>query len=890
MILHFRHRLGSIGGSLRCILALSVVLSLLYSSLVSFPGSISSPIFVNALAQPADGDKPPLQSTIDDRAAQSLENAKKLRQVAGERIPNHYIVVLKDKTAPAAEVQSAAEEARSQGAVLRHLYEHAIRGYAIRIPNDKVLDSILKNPEVDYVQPDVKVKAFSQTLPTGIDRVDGDLSATKSGDGTGTVDVDIAILDTGIDLSNPDLNVYRQTTFVSGTSSGADDDGHGTMVAGVAAAKDDSQGVVGMAPGARLWAIKVLDSNGDGFDSDIIEGIDYITQHANEIDVVNMSFGGDGPDIALHTAIINSVNAGVTYTAAAGNEAVDAGSVVPASFLEVIAVSAIVDTDGKCGGLSSTSTTAGNDDTFASFSNYGSVVDIAAPGVLVKTTARGGSTASFSGTSAATPHVTGAAALYKVGHPGAKPSDILNGLRNAGSTSATSCDGKGHGYFIGDRDSTHEPLLYMASSTSSSDTTPPTVVSTNPSSGATGIAATSSIIATFSEAVQGTTVSTSTFTLKNSAGTSISGSVSLGTDTKTATFKPTSSLAASTSYTATVTTGVKDLAGNTMTTAKSWSFTTAPPPPPSSSCDNNLPVSSATSSGSQSTFPPTNAIDNNLNTKWYSTFIVNPWIRLDLGAQKSICSVAIAWSDGASRQYSFFISGSSDGTSFNTLFTGKSSGTSSSPQKYSFAESSVRYVKITVTTSHVGSTTSITQISEVDVFGKTSTSAVSASSESHSNSKHTKSSSTQNGAITSNTINHRPIAKDDTIKTTVNTQVVASILDNDVDQDGDKLNVISVSHHTKNGGTVTLSNNGSVTLLPAPNFVGLDTFSYTISDGKGKTDKAKVSIFVTGLAKSDKLDVTSQQEEAAKQQQENNVQLKNKADNNIILEDNLTTH
>src|SRR5437867_10215946 len=116
MRLYFRHWLGSIGRSLRSILALSVVLLLLYSSLVSFTGSFSSPIFVNALAQSADGGGASLQSAIDDRAAQSLENAKKLRQVAGERIPNHYIVVLKDRTAPAAEVQSAAEEARSQGA------------------------------------------------------------------------------------------------------------------------------------------------------------------------------------------------------------------------------------------------------------------------------------------------------------------------------------------------------------------------------------------------------------------------------------------------------------------------------------------------------------------------------------------------------------------------------------------------------------------------------------------------------------------------------------------------------------------------------------------------------------------------------------------------------
>ena len=99
-----------------------------------------------------------------------------------------------------------------------------------------------------------------------------------------------------------------------------------------------------------------------------------------------MSFGGEGSNLALRTAIINSVAAGVTYAAAEGNDAKDASSVIPASYPEVMAVSAIVDTDGKCGGISS-ATTAGNDDTLADFSNFGSVVDIAAPGVLIKSTA-----------------------------------------------------------------------------------------------------------------------------------------------------------------------------------------------------------------------------------------------------------------------------------------------------------------------------------------------------------------------------------------------------------------------------------------------------------------------------------------------------------------------
>ncbi len=421
-------------------------------------GPISQTSLFKVEAQPFD------RSTLQDKIDQIRNNAqnivKKLRDVPGEKIRNDYIVVLKDNNFLSS-VSSLAGKARSDGATIGHIYDDALHGFSMKVPNEDVLEKILANPGVDYVQPDVKVKAFAQSLPTGVNRVDGDLSSTKSGNGKGSVNVDIGIMDTGIDLNHPDLNIYRQVTFVSSTANGNDDNGHGTAVAGIAAAKDNSRGVVGLAPGARLWAIKVLDSNGIGSTSNILKGIDYVTQHANEIDVVNLSFGAIGQNTALHSAIIKSVAAGVTYTAAAGNEGVDASSVFPASFPEVITVSAIVDTDGRCGAISSKVTPAGKDDTFATFSNYGSVVDVAAPGVFIKTTTRGGSYTSFSGTSASTAHVTGAAALYESEHPSATPSEIRNAIRVFGSTSSTKCDGNGHGYFTGDRDNFAEPLLYM---------------------------------------------------------------------------------------------------------------------------------------------------------------------------------------------------------------------------------------------------------------------------------------------------------------------------------------------------------------------------------------------------------------------------------------------
>ncbi|MGV8106330.1 MAG: discoidin domain-containing protein [Nitrososphaerota archaeon] len=135
-----------------------------------------------------------------------------------------------------------------------------------------------------------------------------------------------------------------------------------------------------------------------------------------------------------------------------------------------------------------------------------------------------------------------------------------------------------------------------------------------------------------------------------------------------------------------------------------------------STCNNNLPVSSATSSG-ESTLAPANAIDNNPNTKWWSAITINPFITLDLGASKSVCGVDIAWADGNLHPYRFDVSVSTDGTTFTNVFSGTSTGTTTSPEKYNFQPAQARYVKITITESTAGSLRSIAQISEIDVFG-----------------------------------------------------------------------------------------------------------------------------------------------------------------------------
>jgi subtilisin len=249
---------------------------------------------------------------------------------------------------------------------------------------------------------------------------------------------------------------------VKGTKTGNDDNGHGTHVAGTAAALDNKIGVVGVAPGARLWAVKVLNRNGSGTMSDVIKGVDYVTANASFIEVANMSLGG-GNSAALNAAIAKSAAKGVVYAVAAGNSNADAANTSPANSDHVLCVSAIVDTDGKCGGAG-LGTGYGADDTRASFSNFGSVVDIAAPGVNILSTYIGSTYVDgWSGTSMASPHVAGAAALYMATHE--KPADPTTwaaSVRSAIITAAVPQNapcGDRIGGFTGDAELYAEPLL-----------------------------------------------------------------------------------------------------------------------------------------------------------------------------------------------------------------------------------------------------------------------------------------------------------------------------------------------------------------------------------------------------------------------------------------------
>ena len=286
--------------------------------------------------------------------------------------------------------------------------------------------------------------------------------------------VDIAILDTGVSLTHPDLNVYRDVTFINGTTTGNDDNGHGSHVAGIAAAKDNDIGIVGIAPGARIWAIKVCDSLGECKITNQIKGLEYAIQHADEIDVLNISVENPNSP-ALNNIIDAAVKAGITVVVSAGNHGKDASATTPANNPNVMTVSAIGDSDGVCGAAGPDLTLLGDnstvpDDTFAFFSNFGPAVKIAAPGVNILSTYNGTGYAVDSGTSMAAPYVSGAAALYKAQHPFAMPSEVNAGILGAGSNPTTTCDDGAHGYFTGDVDALPEPLLYRQPSTSSAIT------------------------------------------------------------------------------------------------------------------------------------------------------------------------------------------------------------------------------------------------------------------------------------------------------------------------------------------------------------------------------------------------------------------------------------
>jgi len=372
------------------------------------------------------------------------------------RIPDKYIVVLKSGA-------QASVVASRHGVVAENTYDSAVQGFSGRLTLRQLL-ALALDRQIAYIEEDQLVRINAQTVPVGINRVGAALNLKAGINGIDEagrrVNADIAIIDTGIQLNHPDLNVFRNVSYVAGVRTGADDNGHGTHCAGIAAAIDNSIGVVGVAPGARLWAVKVLGRDGSGSISNVIKGVDYVTRNAAAIEVANMSLGG-GNSATLNNAIANSVARGVIYVVAAGNEMKDAVNSSPANSPNVICVSAIVDADGLPEGKFFLDPLAlyyyGPDDSLASFSNYGAVVDLAAPGVNILSTLPGSAYGRLSGTSMAAPHVAGAAALYLAGR--AKPTTAATAEQARQAIIAAGYAQNGTNGFTGDKDASPEPLL-----------------------------------------------------------------------------------------------------------------------------------------------------------------------------------------------------------------------------------------------------------------------------------------------------------------------------------------------------------------------------------------------------------------------------------------------
>lgn len=326
-----------------------------------------------------------------------------------------YIVVLKEEAADVGDV--ADELTREHGGDVDRVFRHALRGFSATLSRAGA-EALARNPRVAYVEEDLIRSINAQTTPTGVERIFAAGNSAIGIDGTDDfrVDVDIAIIDTGIDFEHPDLNVLGGVNCArnGGCVDGGDDDHyHGTHVAGTAAALDNGDGVVGVAPGARLWSVKVLNRRGFGTTSWIIAGIDWVAANAGTIEVANMSLGGPGFTQSEYDAVQGAVNAGVAFAVAAGNDSADANGYSPASFDNALTVSAIADFDGAPGALGGPFCDSDQDDTLAWYSNYGSAVGIAAPGSCIYSTfpIESGSYGTISGTSMASPHVAGALAL-----------------------------------------------------------------------------------------------------------------------------------------------------------------------------------------------------------------------------------------------------------------------------------------------------------------------------------------------------------------------------------------------------------------------------------------------------------------------------------------------
>ncbi|MDQ0713499.1 subtilisin family serine protease [Streptomyces luteogriseus] len=351
-----------------------------------------------------------------------------LQENSANAVENSYIVVLKESAGFRANSTKGEDLVAKYGATVDWSYDAVLNGYAISISASGAR-SLAEDPAVEYVEQDQRVHldATQFNPPWGLDRIDQPRlprDLTYSYPDTAGKSATVYVIDTGVRITHTEFagRARHGYDFVDRDTNASDGNGHGTHVATTVAGK-----TYGVAKQSKIVSVRVLNNSGAGTLSGVIAGVDWVTVRRVRPAVANMSLGAS-VSTSLDTAVRNSIASGVTYAVAAGNSNANAASFSPARVGSALTVGASTMTDSR-----------------ASFSNYGSLLDMFAPGSLVTAGwhTSDTATATLSGTSMATPHVAGAAAIYLTSHPSAGPATVNSALVNGATPGVLNNIGSG---------------------------------------------------------------------------------------------------------------------------------------------------------------------------------------------------------------------------------------------------------------------------------------------------------------------------------------------------------------------------------------------------------------------------------------------------------------